>query len=538
MNRLILILLLAFAPLPVMAQGVPIGALPQASLPLTGSELMALSQNGAAVRATVTQVNTAALAPIANNTVLGNVSGSTAAPVAVNASQLATLLGLGTAAFQNTGSSGQTIPFLNGVNTWSGLQTFAGGAAISGTVTVGNLNVTGTSTLGSGTASPLVVTGTGISANIASGAGTIELLPSNGTVNITSALSVSATSSTAATTTTTLTATGAVALSPANANVVLSPTGTGVVTINPATAGTVNNVAIGGSTPRAGTFTALTATGAVALSPANANVVISPTGTGLVTINPATAGTLNNVVIGGSTPLAITGTTITANTAFRGTDVGTGSATALSLTTTGGTQAKITNTASAANYVNITGAASSGAPVISVDGSDANQTLKVQGKGTSPVDLGATANGTGFRASADAGSVNFFDVHGTSSVAYLTTAGSSSAINMHIFPKGTGSIIKFGANGNSPNSGNIDFQVTGGTTSINYLQATGGGSGTSPTLAAIGTGTDLDIRLTPKGAGYVNVTATGIKFPDSTTQTTAATGGLALSAVQAAANSF
>lgn len=221
MNRLILILLLAFAPLPVMAQGVPIGALPQASLPLTGSELMALSQNGAAVRATVTQVNTAALAPIANNTVLGNVSGSTGAPTAINASQLAALLGLGTAAFQNTGSSGQTIPFLNGVNTWSGLQTFAGGAAISGTVTVGNLNVTGTSTLGSGTASPLVVTGTGISANIASGAGTIELLPSNGTVN------------------TTGTMTASVGFS--GPQIALNGSGSGTVTIKPqAAAGTFN----------------------------------------------------------------------------------------------------------------------------------------------------------------------------------------------------------------------------------------------------------------------------------------------------------
>ena len=56
----------------------------------------------------------------------------------------------------------------------------------------------------------------------------------------------------------TITANGSVALSPADANVVLSPTGTGVVTINPATAGTLNNVDIGGSTAKAGTFTTLT----------------------------------------------------------------------------------------------------------------------------------------------------------------------------------------------------------------------------------------------------------------------------------------
>jgi hypothetical protein len=48
------------------------------------------------------------------------------------------------------------------------------------------------------------------------------------------------------------------------------------------------------------------------INPANAAVNISPTGTGTVTINPATASTMNNVAIGGTTPLAITGTTITA----------------------------------------------------------------------------------------------------------------------------------------------------------------------------------------------------------------------------------
>ena len=47
--------------------------------------------------------------------------------------------------------------------------------------------------------------------------------------------------------------------------------------------------AIGGTTAAAGTFTSLTATSTVGLSPANANVTISPTGTGTVTISPAGA---------------------------------------------------------------------------------------------------------------------------------------------------------------------------------------------------------------------------------------------------------
>jgi len=105
-------------------------------------------------------------------------------------------------------------------------------------------------------------------------------------------------------------ANGATALSPANANVALSPTGTGVVTINPAAAGTMDNMAVGANTPGSGAFTTLTASSAVTLSPANYNVIMSPTGSGLVSVYPATVGTIDNMVIGASTPKALTATTL------------------------------------------------------------------------------------------------------------------------------------------------------------------------------------------------------------------------------------
>jgi hypothetical protein len=81
--------------------------------------------------------------------------------------------------------------------------------------------------------------------------------------------------------------------------------------------------------------------GGLNANPSNKNVSLAPTGTGTVTINPATAGTMNNVVIGGTTPLAITGTTITANTQFSGAGTGlTGTAASLSI---GGNAATVTN---------------------------------------------------------------------------------------------------------------------------------------------------------------------------------------------------
>ncbi|MGA3308680.1 MAG: hypothetical protein ABSD08_08700 [Xanthobacteraceae bacterium] len=59
--------------------------------------------------------------------------------------------------------------------------------------------------------------------------------------------------------------------------------------------------AIGGTAAAAVTATSLTATGAVSLSPENNNVTLSPTGSGEVIINPAIAGTINNMAIGGTT---------------------------------------------------------------------------------------------------------------------------------------------------------------------------------------------------------------------------------------------
>jgi hypothetical protein len=62
-------------------------------------------------------------------------------------------------------------------------------------------------------------------------------------------------------------------ITPANAAVAISPTGTGTVTINPATASTMNNVAIGGTTALAGRFTSVTAT--------TGNFVVGTSGQGI-----------------------------------------------------------------------------------------------------------------------------------------------------------------------------------------------------------------------------------------------------------------
>jgi hypothetical protein len=68
-------------------------------------------------------------------------------------------------------------------------------------------------------------------------------------------------------------------INPANASVSIAPTGTGSLTINPATAGTINNVAIGGTTAAAGTFSTVN-TATITGTGTNAAITITPNGTG------------------------------------------------------------------------------------------------------------------------------------------------------------------------------------------------------------------------------------------------------------------
>jgi hypothetical protein len=75
-------------------------------------------------------------------------------------------------------------------------------------------------------------------------------------------------------------------LNPANAQIDISPTGTGTVRINPATASSMNNVVIGATTPLAGSFTNLSVTGTTSFdgSEGTAGQVLTSAGTGATPI--------------------------------------------------------------------------------------------------------------------------------------------------------------------------------------------------------------------------------------------------------------
>ena len=102
----------------------------------------------------------------------------------------------------------------------------------------------------------------------------------------------------------------------------------------------------------------------------------------------------------------------------------------------------VSHTASAVNYVQVTGAATGGAvPTISAQGSDANITIGLQSKGSAAVALFTNAK--------------------------------------------------------------VQFDVFGGGSVVNYIRAAGANAGSAPSFSALGTDTNIDLSLTPKGTGVV-----------------------------------
>ena len=156
--------------------------------------------------------------------------------------------------FNNKGSG--TVTSVGGTGTVNGIT-------LTGTVTTsGNLTLGGTLDLSSppviGGTTPADITGTIVTANtkfVSENYYAQSILGGNlRTSGGTSLLNWDGGGSGV------ITINGGLSANPANKNISLAPTGTGSVTVNPATTGAMNNMVIGGTTPLAGTFTSLTAT--------------------------------------------------------------------------------------------------------------------------------------------------------------------------------------------------------------------------------------------------------------------------------------
>jgi hypothetical protein len=175
---------------------------------------------------------------------------------------------------------------------------------------------------------------------------------------------------------------------------------------------------------------------------------------------------------------------------------------ALELATPNGIGFRVANSGvTNVNYYSAQGNSSGGAVTLLATGTDTdiNSALTSKGTGSIRFQTNATAQEQ-MRVSHTASAVNYVQVTGSSTGndPTLSVQGSDTNINFAFVSKGS-SIYTFASQGGSSRQ----FRIDGTSASVNYLNVSGSGTGSAPALSALGTDTNIDLTLTPKGTGNV-----------------------------------
>jgi hypothetical protein len=285
------------------------------------------------------------------------------------------------------------------------------------------------------------------------------------------------------------------------------------------TGGTINGTTVGATTPAAGTFTTLTATGQTRLSTTSGSTSVGDTSTaGKFGVKLDTGYTLGS---GWDSKTAIFGNINTASGAGSGAlgfafDTSSGATiTAISpgvswypiryaasvhqFSNQGVEQARVSHTASAVNYHQLTGSATGSGPIHSVAGSDTNIDINLTTKGTGNVNLNS-GNGTQFRVGdtfAGGTATNFYKAQGTAGGGVVLVAdGASTNIPSYLASKGISPVI-FTTGG----VGVEQLRVAHTASAVNYVQVTGAATGARPTLSAQGSDSSIGLTYVAKGTG-------------------------------------
>jgi len=192
--------------------------------------------------------------------------------------------------------------------------------------------------------------------------------------------------------------------------------------------------------------TTATTSGFDLATPAGAQVRIADIGDGTrpLIVNGGSAGSATSAgiqVAVGSLQLSTNTGTIAFYTAGRGST----------------SQLQVAHTASAVNYVQVTGAATGGNPTISAQGSDGNPNLTINAKGTGSVNIGNNF-------------VNYVRVLGgaTGLASSVSAQGSDGNIDLALTPKGTGALVAqasdAGTTINARGANAVDLQTVRSTT--------------------------------------------------------------------------
>jgi hypothetical protein len=138
-------------------------------------------------------------------------------------------------------------------------------------------------------------------------------------------------------------------------------------------------------------------------------------------------------------------------------------------------------------------------------GADTNLALTIASRGTGALVFDTNATVQQFGITHTASAVDYLSVTGGAAgspgVIPLTATGTDSAITLALQAKGTGAVALQTA------GGTLQFNVSNTASAVDYLNATGSATG-SPghvTLSALGSDTDVGIIITPKGAGVLRL---------------------------------
>jgi hypothetical protein len=197
-------------------------------------------------------------------------------------------------------------------------------------------------------------------------------------------------------------------------------------------------------------------------------------------------------------------------------------------------QMRVSHTASAVNYVQVTGAATGIPTTISAQGSDANITMAYSSKGFSAnhrFQLGG-AEALRIEQFGTTAVVNRFSMFANTAggAPLLATRGSDTNVGLDFSTQGTG-IYKFFTNTASNGTGAEQLRVAHTASAVNFVQVTGGATGGSVLVSGQGSDSNVEIRVQPKGTGAV-----GLMGGDALTQlqvgTSAASGNTFLKVVR------
>jgi hypothetical protein len=166
-----------------------------------------------------------------------------------------------------------------------------------------------------------------------------------------------------------------------------------------------------------------------------------------------------------------------------------------------GTQFRVESSGSTATDFVMVGGSSTGRPFIRSAATSGNIDLAVSSQGTGSLKLYTNFVGQEqARVTHTASAVNYVQVTGaaTGGRAIISMQGSDTNIPAGFYTKGSGG-IDFRSYGGSNNQ----FVINGSAVAVNYLQVAGSATGIALALSAQGSDTNIDLTLTPKGTGNV-----------------------------------